>query len=556
MEERIWHKAYDPQVPASIDYEKITLPQGLERSARNYPGQTALVLMGRKISYPELNGLVNRFAAALRDLGVRKGDKVALLLPNIPQGIIAVYGAFRLGAVAVMNNPLYTETELAYQLRDSDATVAVTLDLLIPRLLKIKDRTSLRTIISCHIRDYLPFPARQLFPFVKKELHRKPVPGEGVHEFQDLIKKYPDQHPGAEVVWDDLAALLYTGGTTGVSKGVMLTHGNLSANVQQLKAWTFDAVDGRESLMGIFPIFHSAGFTAVMNHCLYRGLTIILVPKPDPEGVLKLTRKYRPDYFPCVPTLYVGLLNHPQFAKTNFSFIKGCVSGAAPLALETLKQWQEAVGTQITEVYGLTETSPLSHANPWRGKAKAGSVGLAISDTDCKIVDVVEGTKELGLGETGEILLKGPQLTQGYYKKPEETAIAIRDGWFYTGDIGYLDDEGYLYIVDRKKDMIIAGGFNVYPRDIDEVLFAHPKIKEACAVGIPDPYRGETVKAFVVPREGETLTAEEVMLFCREKLAAYKAPKQVEFMEDLPKSTVGKVLRRKLREREMEKGKK
>jgi long-chain acyl-CoA synthetase len=469
--------------------------------------------------------------------------------------MIAVYAAFRLGAVVVMNNPLYTETELEYQLKDSEATVAVTLDLLIPRLLKIKDKTAVRTIISCHIRDYLPFPARQLFPFVKKELHRKPVPGEGVYEFQDLVRRHPDRTPAAEVGWDDLAALLYTGGTTGVSKGVMLTHGNLSVNVQQLKAWTFDARDGRESLMGIFPIFHSAGFTAVMNHCLFRGLSIILVPKPDPDGVLKLTKKYRPDYFPCVPTLYVGLLNHPEFPQTDFSFIKGCVSGAAPLALETLKQWQEAVGTQITEVYGLTETSPLSHANPWRGKSKAGSVGLAISDTDCKIVDVTQGTKELGLGETGEILLRGPQLTQGYYKKPQETAIAIRDGWFYTGDIGYLDDEGYLYIVDRKKDMIIAGGFNVYPRDIDEVLFEHPKIKEACAVGIPDPYRGETVKAFVVPREGETLTAEEVMLFCREKLAAYKAPKQVEFVEDLPKSTVGKVLRRKLREMEMEKAK-
>ncbi|MBI5585412.1 MAG: long-chain fatty acid--CoA ligase [Deltaproteobacteria bacterium] len=553
MEERIWHKAYDPQVPPSIDYEKITLPEGLERSARNYPGQTALLLMGRKISYPELNSLVNRFAAALQDLGVQKGDKVALLLPNIPQGMIAVYATFRLGAVVVMNNPLYTEAELAYQLKDSEATVAVTLDLLIPRLLKIKDKTDLRIIISCHIRDYLPFPAKQLFPFIKKELHRKPVPGEGVFEFQDLIKKFPDQPPGAEVAWDDLAALLYTGGTTGVSKGVMLTHGNLSANVQQLKAWTYDAVDGRESLMGIFPIFHSAGFTAVMNHCLYRGMEIILVPKPDPDGVLKMTKKYRPDYFPCVPTLYVGLLNHPEFSKTDFSFIKGCVSGAAPLALETLKQWQEAVGTQITEVYGLTETSPLSHANPWRGKSKAGSVGLAIPDTDCKIVDVADGTKELGLGETGEILLKGPQLTQGYYKKPEETAIAIQDGWFYTGDIGYLDDEGYLYIVDRKKDMIIAGGFNIYPRDIDEVLFEHPKIKEACAVGIPDLYRGETVKAFVVPREGETLTAEEVISFCREKLAAYKAPKQVEFMKDLPKSAVGKVLRRKLREMELEK---
>jgi long-chain acyl-CoA synthetase len=552
MEEKIWHKSYDPQVPPSIDYEPLTLPEALDRSARNYPHQGALLMMGKKIAYRELNALVNRFANALRDLGVKKGDKVAILLPNIPQGFIACYAVFRLGAVVVMNNPLYTESELEYQLNDSDSTVAISLDLLIPRILKLKEKTGIRTIISCHIRDYLPFPAKQLFPLVKKSLHRKPVLGERVYEFMDLVNKFPDQPPAAEVNLDDLGALLYTGGTTGVSKGVMLTHRNLSVNVQQLRAWTFDAVEGRESLMGIFPIFHSAGFTAVMNHCLYRAMTIILVPKPDPDGVLKMTKKYRPDYFPCVPTLYVGLLNHPEFPKTDFSFIKGCVSGAAPLALSTLKQWKDAVGTQIMEVYGLTETSPLSHANPWRGKAKAGSVGLPVPDTDCKIVDLADGTKEMGLGESGEILLKGPQLTQGYYKKPEETAEAIRDGWFFTGDIGYLDDEGYLYIVDRKKDMIIAGGFNVYPRDIDEVLFEHPKIKEACAVGIPDPYRGETIKAFVVPREGEVLTAEEVISFCREKLAAYKAPKQVEFVEDLPKSTVGKVLRRKLREMEME----
>ncbi|MBA4393247.1 MAG: long-chain fatty acid--CoA ligase [Desulfobacca sp.] len=553
MEERIWHKSYDPQVPPSIDYEKLTLPEALERSARQYPDQVALLMMGKKITYRELNSLVNRFAAALGDLGIRKGDKVAILLPNIPQGFIACYAVFRLGAVVVMNNPLYTEHELAYQLKDSDSTLAISLDLLIPRILKIKEKTGIQKVIACHIRDYLPFPAKQLFPLVKKTMHRKTDPNEGVYDFLDLIKKYPDNAPGVEVSFDDLGALLYTGGTTGLSKGVMLTHRNLSINAQQLRAWTFDAKEGLESLMGIFPIFHSAGFTAVMNHCFYRGMTIILVPKPDPDGVLKMTKKYRPDYFPCVPTLYVGLLNHPEFSKTDFSFIKGCVSGAAPLALETLKQWKEAIGTQIMEVYGLTETSPLSHANPWRGLAKAGSVGLPVPDTDCKIVDVVEGTKELGLGEAGEILLKGPQLTQGYYKKPEETAQAIRDGWFYTGDIGYMDDQGYLYIVDRKKDMIIASGFNVYPRDIDEVLFEHPKIKEACAVGIPDPYRGETIKAFVVPREGETLTAEEVIAFCREKLAAYKVPKQVEFMEDLPKSTIGKVLRRKLREMETEK---
>jgi long-chain acyl-CoA synthetase len=269
-----------------------------------------------------------------------------------------------------------------------------------------------------------------------------------------------------------------------------------------------------------------------------------------------MTRKYRPDWFPCVPTIYVGLLNHPDFHKTDFSSIKGCISGAAPLALETIREWEKEVGATIMEVYGLTETSPLSHANPWGGKTKVGSVGVPITDTDCRIVDLETGTNDLPLGESGEILLKGPQLTKGYYKKPEETADAIRDGWFFTGDIGYMDDEGYLFIVDRKKDMIIAGGYNIYPRDIDEVLFEHPKIQEACAVGLPDPYRGETVKVFVVTKPGEAMTEEEVTSYCREKLAAYKVPKLVEFMDELPKSTVGKVMRRQLREMEAEKAKK
>lgn len=330
MEERIWHKSYDPQVPPSIAYEKITLPEALERTARNFPDQTALVMMGKRISYRELNTLVNRFAAALSDLGVKKGDKVAILLPNIPQGFIATYAVFRLGAVVVMNNPLYTEAELEYQLKDSEVTLAISLDLLVPRILKVKDKTGIKTVIACHIRDYLPFPAKQLFPLVKKAMHRKTDPNEGVLDFMDLVKKYPANVPKVEVLFDDLASLLYTGGTTGLSKGVMLTHANLSSNVQQLRAWTFDARDGQDSIMGIFPIFHSAGFTAVMHQSFYRGLKVILVPRPEPDGVLKMTKKYRPDYFPCVPTIYVGLLNHPDFPKTDLSFIKGCISGPPP----------------------------------------------------------------------------------------------------------------------------------------------------------------------------------------------------------------------------------
>ncbi|MBW2352899.1 MAG: long-chain fatty acid--CoA ligase [Deltaproteobacteria bacterium] len=551
MEERIWHKAYAEGVPRSLDYDEITLPAALKRTAERFPDSVALIMMGRKISYRELDELVNRFAGALSDLGIGKGDKVALLLPNMPQVVIASYATFRLGAVVVMNNPLYTEKELEHQLNDSDSKMAITLDLLVPRILKLKEKTGIETIISCHIRDYLPFPKKQLFPLVKKKMHRKTDPHEGVLDFLDLIGKYPPDPPKTEVLFDDLASLLYTGGTTGVSKGVMLTHRNCSICVQQLRAWLPDAVEGRDSMLGTFPIFHTAGFTTGMNTAIYRGITLILIPRPEPGAVLEMTRKFRPDWFPCVPTIFVGVLNHPDFAKTDFSFIKGCLSGAAPLAVETVRQWEEAVGATIVECYGLTETTVLSHANPWRGKTKVGSVGVPVPDTDCRIVDIETGTRDMPLGESGEVLIKGPQVTEGYYKNPEETEDAIRDGWLYTGDIGYMDEDGYLFIVDRKKDMIIAGGYNIYPRDIDEVLYQHPGIQEACAVGVPDSYRGETIKAFIVTRQGEALTEEEVIAFCKKNLAVYKVPKMVEFMDELPKSTVGKVLRRELREMEI-----
>ncbi len=348
---------------------------------------------------------------------------------------------------------------------------------------------------------------------------------------------------------------MYTGGTTGVSKGVMLTHGNVSINAQQLTAILFDAEEGKETVIGILPFFHAAGFTGGMNHCIYRGFAHVLVPRPDADTLLKLTLKHRPAYFGCVPTLYVGVLNHPDFPKHDFSFIKGCLSGAAPLALETLREWEERVGAPIMEVYGMTELSPVSHSNPWRANMKPGSVGVPLPDTDCRIVDVETGTRDLPVGESGEILLKGPQMSQGYYKRPEETAEAFCDGWFHTGDIGYMDDEGYLFIVDRKKDMIIAGGFNIYPREIDEVLFEHPKVKEACAVGPAGPVsrrNGQGLRRAPGRRDPHR---EEVVAYCKEKLAAYKVPKQIEFVDELPKSAIGKVLRRELREMEEKRAK-
>jgi long-chain acyl-CoA synthetase len=552
-QEKIWFKSYAPGVPHELDFEKVTLPEALKRSAQSYPESTALLFMGKHLSYAELDRLVNRFARALLDLGVKKGEKVAMLLPNLPQTVIAIYAAFRIGAVAVMNNPLYTERELEYQFNDSDSKVLVSLDLLHPRILKIKDKTKIEKVIYCHINEYLPFPKKQLFPLVKKQMYRKFEPREGFYEFLPIIQKYTDTPVENASNWEEIGAFIYTGGTTGVSKGVMLTHANLSCNVQQFSVWFPDLKKGAESVLAVFPFFHSAGFTAIMNLCIWNGYTDILVPRPEPGTVIEMLKKFKPNYLPAVPTIFVGLLNTPEFLKMDLSFIKGFFSGAAPLAADTLQQLKDLTGATMLEVYGLTETTPIATVTPWGGKIKPGTVGTPVPSTDVKIVDVDTGKEEQKIGTPGEIVVKGPQVMKGYYKKPEETAAVLKEGWLYTGDIGMFDEDGYLTIVDRKKDMIIAGGYNVYPREIDEILFQHPKILEACSIGVPDPYRGETVKAYVVVKPGETLTAEEVIQFSREKLAAYKAPKMVEFIDALPKSAVGKILRKEVKEMDRKK---
>jgi long-chain acyl-CoA synthetase len=552
-QEKIWFKSYAPGVPQEIDFENMTLPEALKRSAQIYPESTALLFMGKHLSYAELDRLVNRFARALLDLGVKKGDKVAMLLPNLPQTVIAVYAAFRIGAVAVMNNPLYTERELEYQFNDSDSKVLVSLDLLHPRILKIKDKTKIEKVIYCHINDYLPFPKKQLFPLVKKQMYRKFEPQEGFHEFLPIIQKYTDSPVENASNWEEVGAFIYTGGTTGVSKGVMLTHANLSSNVQQFSVWFPDLKKGAESVLAVFPFFHSAGFTAIMNLSIWNGYTDILLPRPEPATVIEMLKKFKPNYLPAVPTIFVGLLNSPEFHKMDLSFIKGFFSGAAPLAADTLQQLKDLTGATMLEVYGLTETTPIATVTPWGGKIKPGTVGTPVPSTDVKIVDVDTGKEKQKIGTPGEIIVKGPQVMKGYYKKPEETAQVLKDGWLYTGDIGMFDEDGYLTIVDRKKDMIIAGGYNIYPREIDEILFQHPKILEACSIGVPDAYRGETVKAYVVVKPGETLTADEVIEFTREKLAPYKAPKMVEFIDALPKSAVGKILRKEVKEMDRKK---
>jgi long-chain acyl-CoA synthetase len=550
---RLWHKSYASGVPAEINLEKITMAEVLTRTAERYPGRVAFIFMGKKITFSQLEKLVNRFTRALVGLGVREGDTVAMLLPNIPQMMIACHAAYRAGAVTGMNNPLYSERELTYQLKDSDATVLVTLDLLLPRALKIREETKIKTIITCHISDYLPFPKKQLFPYVKKGMFRKVEQQQRVYEFLDIIARHPDLPVESKARWDSLAALIYTGGTTGVSKGAMLTHANISSVVQQFSAWFPDLNDVPQNLMGIYPAFHSAGYSVSQNLPIWNGWCCTLVPKPEAGVITDMLEKFKPTFLPGVPTIYTALLGNEKFRKMDLSFVKGYFAGAAPLPEDTLNQLKKLHGAIIHDVYGATENTAFATTTPWGGKAKIGTVGVPLPNTDIKIVDLEAGIRELSMGETGEICIKGPQVMSGYYKKPEETAIALKDGWFYTGDIGYFDEDGYLTISDRKKDMIVASGFNVYPKEIDEILFEHPKVLEACCIGVPDEYRGETVKAYVVVKPGESLTEQEVISFCKGKLTAYKVPTIVEFIGELPKSAIGKIMRRELREMDKKK---
>ncbi len=551
FEPKPWHQSYIPGVPHELNIEEITLSRVLARAAAERGDMAAMDYLGRKISLRELDNLVSSFARALKALGIKKGDKVATLLPNLPQMTIVVYAAFRIGAVIVPNNPLYTERELIYQLSNSDSKIAVGLDVLLPRMLSLKEKTGIEKIVTCHINDYLPFPQKQLYPLVKKDMYRKVTPQQDVYKFTDLIKEHRAGPVEELSAWDELAAILYTGGTTGLSKGVMLTHASLSSDVQQFAAW-LPGVKKGEKLLAVYPYFHSAGFTAMQNYALWAGLEAILVLRPSPDAVAEMVKKYKPDYLPGVATIFNGLLNNKLFTEMDLSFIKGFFTGAAPLPVDTYNRLHELTGKQIVDAYGLTESTVFATAAPWGGKMKPGTVGLPLPNTDIRIVDIKTGEKEMPTGETGEILIKGPQVMSGYYKNPEETEKALRDGWLYTGDIGFFDEEGYLSVVDRKKDLIITGGFSVFPNEVDDILFAHPQIEEACTVGLPDEYRGENVIAYVVPLPGEELTEEEIIKYCRENLTAYKVPRKIHFVKELPKSSIGKIMRREVRTKAIE----
>ena len=552
MSSKTWHRFYDPGVPPVLEFEDITLPGFLERSAAEYPDATALIFLNRTMTYRELQADVDRFAAALARLGVGPGIRVAVQLPNLPQTVIAFYAALSLGATVVMTNPLYVEREIEHQWNDAGCTVAVVADFLFDRrVAHIREKLAVEHYVIASIPDFLRFPLNLLAPLRLRRadppLLASVKPGPGVHLMRSLMKQTAPDRPRPAIAMDDTALLQYTGGTTGVAKGAMLTHRNLSCNVQQVTAWFVDVRRGGEVMMGVLPFFHVFGLTVAMAFPLSVAGAVVLMPNPrDMPQLIASISKHRVTLFPAVPAMFNAIVNAQGVEKLDLTSVRSCFSGSAPLPPDILQRFEKMTGGKIVEGYGLTETSPVTHANPLDGRRKIGSIGVPLPNTDMKVVSLEDGTTEVGLRKQGELLLKGPQVMRSYWNAPEQTAAAFTDGWFRTGDIASVDADDYTFIVGRKKDMIIAGGYNIYPDEIDAVLVAHPAVLEAATVGIPDPKRGETVKSFVVLRPGQRATADELTEYCRRELSAYKVPRSFAFLDELPKSSALKILRREL----------
>lgn len=556
MKRKSWLNFWPEEVPKTIKYPEVPLYDLLRRTAEKYPNQTAMIFQDNKITYRELDVLSNKFAAALHEMGVRKGDKVALFLPNTPQFVISYYGILKAGAIVTAVSPLFKERELEFQLSNSEAETTVVLDLFYPHVKKVRDKTRLKRIIVTSIGEYLPTLKRVLGTLLKKVPKLKVAPEPGVFFFQDLLARYPPRPPEVEIApKEDLAALQYTGGTTGIPKGAMLTHYNLVSNAVACKEW-LRAREAEEVVLTVLPLFHIYGMTTSMNAPIYFASPMVLLPRFEPQEVLKIIKKHGVTVFCGVPTMYVVLVTQPDIAKYDLTSIRFCISGAAPLPPEVQRRFMELTGGVLVEGYGLTESSPVTHCNPLdptMKTVKIGSIGLPWPDTDAKIVDTETGKKKLRPGEVGEVALKGPQVMKGYWKMPEETQAVLKKGWLYTGDIGRMDEDGYFYITDRKKDLLKYKGYSVYPREVEDAIYEHPAVKLCAVVGKPDPVAGEVPKAFVVLKEGTTSTEKEIMDFVKEQIAPYKRVREVEFRKELPVTLVGKVLRRVLREEELKK---
>ena len=543
---KLWFKNWPNHVPKNLKYPNVPLFQILKETAKSHPEKVAIAYLDREITYADLNLLSDQFAAALVGLGVKKGDRVAIFLPNIPQFIIAYYGILKAGAVLTAISPMHREREVEYQLADSEAQTIVTLDSLVPIVEAVRQRTKLKHVIVTNLEEY----TNKTSPV----LDRKPK-APNTYSFNELLKK-DAQPPKVNInPAEDLAALQYTGGTTGTAKGAMLTHSNLVANAIAFASWIRGA-EAKETFLAALPLFHIYGMTTSMNVPIALSSKMVLLPKFEPAKALETIQKHRVTVFCGVPTMYQALLANPELGKYDLASIRVCISGASPLPPQVQRKFMEVTGGLLAEGYGLTEASPVTHCSPVDKTMKTvrvGSIGLPLPDTDAKIVDAETGTKTLAMGETGELAVKGPQVMKGYWRRPDETTLVLRSGWLLTGDIARMDAEGYFYITDRKKDLIKTKDYSVYPREIEDVLYEHPAVRLCAVIGKPDPAAGEIPKAFVVLKEGTAVSAQEITAFVNGKLAPYKAIRELEFRKDLPLSSAGKVLRRSLRTEELSK---
>ena len=555
--ERPWLASYPEGVPAEVDFPKVPLTRLLDDAASSFPTGTAIAFLGTTLTYRELQSSVDRFAASLKRLGVSKGDRVAIVLPNCPQNVIATYAVLRLGAVVVQHNPLYTEAELRHQLADCGAQVVVCLDRVYATVEKVRRDTALQHVVVTSIADYLPASARLKLKLPLKKAKRvraeitaslpKSAP---VKQFLTLVKTTESARQVEVDPDEDLALLQYTGGTTGLSKGAMLTHANLVSNAYMNRLWDTGAVAGKEVSLAVLPLFHAYGLTVAMNATILLGGTLVLLPRFDLDQVFEAIDKWKPTMFPGVPPIYKALTDSPKVRDHDLRSIRLCVSGAMKLPTEIQEQFERISGAALVEGYGMTETSPSTHCNPVSGTRKPGSIGVPLPGTRCKVVEQDDPTREVPPGQPGELAIAGPQVFRGYWGREDTTGVFTDDGYVLTGDVAVMDDDGFFSIVDRKKELIIAGGFNIYPSEVEEVLFRLPGVADCVVVGVPDKYRGETVKAYVVVQPGATVTASDVTGHCARELTAYKVPKVVEFRDSLPRTVVGKVLRRVLLEEE------
>lgn len=549
-EVRTWHRYLPPGVPATLDIPLWRVPDVLTASANQYSKRTAILFQHESITYQELKHTVDLLTASLQKHGMKRGDKAALLFENCPDFILCYFAVLQAGGVVVQINPLYTERELSTILQDSESTWIFLQRNSYEKVKNIQHQTALKSVFLSDQGNV--FSASHTQEYREEE-------SQFLNEYSlvDQIRFFTEDNPFTQVSeatkseWDDpreeLAVLQYTGGTTGRSKGVMLTHYNLVSNIIQSHAASSTVLEwGQEISLTVSPLYHVYGMTSGMNIPIYMGATILLLPRFDKEEVMDWIQKYRPTLFPGVPAMYMALLHHPRAKEVDLTCLKICNCGSAPMPVEILKQFEEVTNARIVEGYGLSEASPVTHRNPIVGLCKPGSIGIPLPSTDQKIVDVETGLRELPSGQTGELLILGPQVMKGYWKNEAETAHALREGWLYTGDLAQIDEDGYCYIVGRKKDMIITSGFNVYPKEVEEILYEHPSIREAVVFGIPDAYRSEVVTAVVVLKEPNTLSAEELLHYCRERLTPYKIPRHIHFREELPKTSVGKILRRTL----------